>query len=151
MLFNLTVDWLRLLLVETVADFLGAEILADRVTVELRELLVGVLRTALVFDLTEEPFVLLLCTASCLTEGVAPILAGVVELVLADRIVVVPLEGFIAELRVVPDFCLTSEFVLFRLFLTIADFLSTLFLCVTAVLFLFDTEDLTAERVPTLF
>lgn len=139
-----------LLLVETVADFLGAEVLADRVTVELRELLVGVLRTALVFDFTEELLVLLLCTASCLTEGVAPTLAGVVELVLAERVVVVPMEGLTAELRVAPEFCLTEEFVVLRVLLTVADFLSALFLDVTAELFLVAAEDLTAERVPAL-
>jgi hypothetical protein len=83
-----------------------------------------VLRTALVFGLTDELFVLLLCTASCLTERVT------------------------VELRVAPDFVLTEEP---ELLLTVADFLSALLRVLTAVLFLPVAEDLTAERVPTLF
>jgi hypothetical protein len=146
LLLGLTVDRLWLLWVDTVADFFGAEVLAERVTIEL----LGVLRTALVFGLTDELFVLLLCTASCLTERVAPIFAGVAVLVLADRVVVVALEGFTAELRVAPVVCLTEEFVVLRVLLTVADFFSALLRELTAVLFLRVAEDLAAERVPAL-
>ena len=55
------------------------------------------------------------------------------------------------EFRVAPEFCLTEEVVLLLLFLTVADFLSALFLCVTPVVLLCEAEDLTAERVSTLF
>ncbi|MGC9355459.1 MAG: hypothetical protein ACP5D9_16540, partial [Mariniphaga sp.] len=68
---------------------------------------------------------LLLCTASCLTERVAPTLDGVFVLVLAER--------FTVELRVAPDFALTEEP---KLLLTVADFLSALLRELTAVLFL---------------
>jgi hypothetical protein len=106
-----------------------------------------VLRTAFVFGLTDELFVLLLCTASCLTERVAPTRAGAFVLVLAERFTVVPRDGFTVELRVAPDFALTEEP---ELLLTVADFLSALLRELTAVLFLRVAEDLTAERVPAL-
>jgi hypothetical protein len=95
LLLGLTVDRLWLLWVDTVADFFGAE-------------------------------------------------------VLADRVVVVALEGFTAELRVAPVVCLTEEFVVLRVLLTVADFLSALLRELTAVLFLRVAEDLAAERVPAL-
>jgi hypothetical protein len=107
---------------ETVADFCGAEVLADRLTVELRVLLDGVLRTALVFGLTDELFVLLLCTASCLTERVVPILSEALVLFLSERDTVFPRDGFTVEFRVVPDFSLTEVPESILPLLTVADF-----------------------------
>ena len=111
------------------------------------------LRTALFEPRTSELLTLrlLLTAEDDLTALFVPCCTAEPELVLADLVTVVPRDGFTAELRVVPDFCLTSEFVLFLLLLTVADFLSALLRDVTAELFLCAAEDLTAERVPTLF
>lgn len=133
---ELTADRLSVLLADIVADFCGVAVLAERVTVELRETPDGVLRTALVFDLTEVLFVLLLCTASGLAVRVAPTLAAVFLLFLSERVTVLPRVGFTDELLVTPDFVLTDEFEVFRLVPTVADLLSALFLCVTVALFL---------------
>lgn len=116
-----------------------------------REVFLSVeLRTAFVLLLSFELFIFgLLFTTAGLSEFLVSCLTAPSELVLADRGTTDPLDGFTAELRVdVPDFSLSPEFVLF---LTVADFLSALFLCVAVALFLCVSEDLTAERVPTLF
>lgn len=130
---DLTADLVSFLLVEILTDFCGVLDFAVFDTAERWELLVAELRTALLFSRTFELFKLrVLFTEDDLST------------------LPVPREGLTAELRVVPDFCLTSEFVRFWLLLTVADFLSALFRCVT-VAFLCVAEDLTAERVPTLF
>jgi hypothetical protein len=133
-----------LLPVETVADFFGALDLAGLETAERCGVLEEELRTVPELLLTVELFTfrLLLSEADLTALPVVPWLTAEPELVLADRVVVVPLEVFTAEFRVSPEFCLTVEFVLFRLLLTVADFLSALFLVAA--------EYLTADRVPAL-
>jgi hypothetical protein len=135
-----------LLPVETVADFFGALVLAGLETAERCGVLEEELRTVPELLLMVEllTFRLLLSEADLAALPVVPWLTAEPELVLADRVTADPLDGFTVELRAeVPDFCLTSEFVLFLLLLTVADFISALFLCVA--------DDLTAERVPALF
>lgn len=111
------------------------------------------LRTAPVLPLTVELFTLwLLLVAEGLSVlFIVPCFTVEPELVLAERVVVVPLEGFTAELRVAPLFCLTDVFLVLLPSLTVADFLSAPFLCVTPEVLLCEVEDRTAERVPTLF
>lgn len=129
---------------ETVADFFGALVLAGLETAERCGVLEEELRTVPELLLTVEllTFRLLLSEADLASRPFVPWLTAEPELVLADRVVVVPLEEFTAEFRVAPEFWLTVELVLFRLLLTVADFLSALFLAAA--------EDLTVERVPAL-
>lgn len=83
------------------------------------------------FDFTEELLVLLLCTASCLTERLAPTLAEALVLFLSERDTVFPRDGFTAELRELP-----------LSLLIVADF--------REVSFLVETADLVAdERLST--
>lgn len=80
---------------------------------------------------------------SCLAAARVLVLSGLFWVELRTRAA--------GEFRLVPGFCLTEEFVLFLLLLTVAAFLSALFRWVTAELFLGLAETLTAERFSELF
>lgn len=142
LLERLTAERFVLFPEENVADFFGVLVLTCRVTVGRCEAFADELRTALLVLLTVEFFIF-----TALPELEFPCLTAVLVLFLAD-LASVALRTLVAEeFRVAAEFCLTEEFVLL---LTAADFLSALFLRVTALLLLLCTEDFTAVRVPTL-